>query len=482
MALIDQLRTRLMPASRYQSLTNPTQGSRLPPSGGVQIAFPIFTTDREGREESLKRYASQLVVWALLPLGYLIALEMLGRNMAGFAGTPLAAHLAIGIASGLFLHALRGWTGWAGRLWSLLLSIVVTAVLALDPTGSLATLGGVALLLWFADRLATQTLGFDTLPPVLSHVRDRRRRSWRERFRRPLANPGAEWYPLGLATAALCLLVLTAAGAGPDWGGAGAVLGLPLLAAIVAAAAIVLMLLSEWSAAALSGRSAIGLRIILRHVRRSVRQWCTYNWEHRVMIGTYRAPAGDCLSRRRQLLAAALLGVGLAGIALQTTHDTPVTGLAEEVAELSDTQRQMFARLSEPEAAAWKAKFEERGTTIRATQRPRRPGEGLGAAVFVAGPVCALVGVAITSVPILLALGGLAGQAPPPTGPGRFLNPNLWNDTVEAMRTSPDPVERDSVFCGVNAVDTLRSSSPARSSRSTRTSSAAPGPARRPWD
>ena len=59
----------------------------------------------------------------------------------------------------------------------------------------------------------------------------------------------------------------------------------------------------------------------------------------------------------------------------------------------------------------------------------------------------------LTLIPLTMAVGRLASRQQPPSGPGRFLNEHVWNDTVDSFRDSPDPIERDSLLFGVNSVD-----------------------------
>ena len=471
----------------------------------MTLRFPVVDDPEAYNSTGLRRFWT----WAFANVGaWFVGTTCVGLFAAGnplilgFGVSTACAFLSVPLFVWLYGTAVRSPFRWLAAATAVVaLSVAFTCrepYLNLLFAGAAAALAG--------DLLATHTLLIETCAPVPPAEAAAVRAAWKRRWFLPGAVEGAELYPLtalaGPAAAAwLCWWELQDAVVGWD-----RMLG--RCAAVVAGVAA-----AVWAAELLSaflwGRPVRRPGTMLKAMRLTLRDWLNYDRGNSRSPGVHKTPYRTCPFRWCLAATVPLAFAGFTGAIFQVDYINTPDGIAdppfreslrarygprppsygagvnaERLAEIQERLREERRATAEtPDSDGRLPIFSPRPedvTTRDAIARAARdnpPGPFRGAMkqltesdaleslrgqvllFTVAGLLLLLIPASSAAATLGLAAVGVLAPAAGVAGrrrrfvPGGLVSAEDRAAVIDLLRASPDPVERDSLFLGVNAVD-----------------------------
>lgn len=285
--------------SLYQSVENPLQRDRLPPTSAIELEYPVAS----GTPAANGRHTLYL-----LALGGLAGLiPSVIEQYRDFY--HLIPHLLTIAATAAGYYFVSAWSAQRKNLWPWLLScfglplFFVAMVILRDPYLIL----GLAMLLSVpaADLFATHYFHHKTTAPMPKERSRRLRMLWanRNKLFAPAA-PGVEVYLLAWGTIPVVFLILFYLSRRPPTGEFMA--NFPLVFCGLALLFLI-PLVTEALIAFVYTRKVVPPWTIFAAFRAAVVDWFTYNRQGTVAPGLFQSPAGSYAARRRMSLALVVL-------------------------------------------------------------------------------------------------------------------------------------------------------------------------------
>jgi hypothetical protein len=480
----------------HQSVENPVRADRLPDGTPASIEHRTRVIRGADRRQLIRTCLWQ-IAWRVAAPAAACLMFLQDRTVWVGAGDFWLAVLMLvgllGVLGGLLAE--RSWqVRWSAYLGAF---VAILPTLVLDRPYYDLGLAILAITI-LADRIATHAFYAATSHLDQVRVRRRERLRWQNRFR-IFDHPSRtiSGYPLAVG-APLVIYALTL------WWRSGPALVVYFDDLRLLFQGFLLLLLiafvGEPLIAFMFGRPVLSPRRLVAALRSAIVDWLSYNHREIRHPGIFQSPGGR-LSARASLFFGALLALAVGVLHLSAYFRADYSAVFAEPSEehVSDSlgsppplepyQQAMLERLPPAEQAEFLEQFRQQNN-VHAEEESQPTGPGvdtfflpgsnptsqrdfhdlqirtslLGLAAMT-GPIW-LKALALTPGLLLLPLYLIASLLPavaraytaaPPAKAGEQpldeLKSEDWNRFVDGLRRSPDPIERKSVFLGLNAED-----------------------------
>lgn len=448
--------TPAYPDSAYTSRDNPTQYSELPDYSKLDLELPIFGNRPKQTtpwlRERRKTWATILAAFALGASW--LAIAGLGEYLAWIAGLVTLIYLRT-----IMLSRCSHWRVTSAMLPALVGLAICYSASLLSP--SFVTLFvAMVISVHAADRLATQTMELQTIPPTLLSECKMFRESWKKRFARQFSSQYIEWYPLVLFTPAILYIVSFSI----FLRGSDSPLSIATTLLFVVTAWLImsvsLLLATEFVLGKIRLRPYLTPRRMYYGMKRAVRRFCVYNWRNQPGVGNYHASTGNCQQRWTQVITVASLGILAAAAQISVPQDYQVPAKAIQASSSSQTtvlqpyQKAFLDRLTEDERNRWEVEIAGPRSFQKNTNTSTFDAETVRYLTWIVSPiVCFFAGLALTLTTPMIVVSRLGARFPKGVRAGHFLTPEIWQDITKRVANCDDRRTNESIFMGVNSKD-----------------------------